>query len=48
MAIPERRHMARFEVHTSLFFHRIKPRSEGEDQAMTINISTGGFTSLQL
>jgi hypothetical protein len=42
MATPERRHMPRFELHTSLSVRRIKPRSEGEDEAMAINISTGG------
>jgi Tfp pilus assembly protein PilZ len=35
--------MPRFKLRTFLCFRRIKPRSEVGDQAMTINISTGGL-----
>jgi hypothetical protein len=43
MATPESRHMPRLKVLTSLCFHRIKLRSEGEDQAITINLSIRGL-----
>jgi PilZ domain len=44
MAISERRVTPRFQLHTSLSFHRTGAQSEGEQQAKAINISSRGVS----